>query len=112
MEMDVSRIMFELRRVGCQLYVGEDGAVHGKMLPGMRMPMEARPLVDALRLGNAEAVRIMALEKTVVVDEDDFDMPDWKWKINQHLIELAGPVTVNQNTGEATIIYREVARDG
>lgn len=111
MDMDVARIMFELRRVGCTLFVGEDGAVHGRMRPGMRMPLEARPLVDALRLGNAEAVRLMALERTVVVDEDTFDDAAWKERMREHRIELAGPVVVDPNAGTATIIYREVERN-
>ena len=111
--MDIRQILWELRKVGCSLFVGEDGVVHGKMMRGYKMPLEARALAQELQLRNEEAKAAMALEETDVYSFSEWDGEAGKArKRKEEGWELAGPVWVDRKADTVTVIYRRVLTSG
>ena len=94
-------IIRELRQFGLDLYVGEDGVVHGHFRErGQKMTLEMRALADELQGMNDEVAALLRAEarreyKGVTVDE----ALALGQKIKDGQMELDGKVVYHTKTG-------------
>ena len=94
-------IIRELRRLGMDLFVGKDGAVHGRFREkGQRMTLEMRALADSLQALNEEAAALLRAEETMefrnIPQEQALALGA---RVKNGELELVGAVTVHQRTG-------------
>ncbi len=101
------QVIRELRALGFDLYV-EAGVVHGRMRQG-RVPLEARPWINALQMVNEECARLLENEpvKTAVIHGTE-GLDVWKRRMEAGEIELAEPVRVSMKDKLSIVRYREV----
>lgn len=112
--MRTERILWDLRAAGCSLFIGPDGVVHGRMLPGHKMPLEARSLVTELQAHNEEAAALIRAEQTEVFALSEFDRlaaEYWARMMDGNRLQLGGPILVDKQADTVTIIMRQVALD-
>ena len=109
-ELDPGEAIRLLRGWGLELFVGEDGVVHGRFQEkGRRMTVEMMEVVDVLHARNEEAVALLRGEvteehKSVTVEEA---MALWE-KIKAGEMSLVGMVHYHQGTGLVDMTVRRV----
>lgn len=100
----------KLRGWGLDLFVGDDGVVHGRFWEkGRKMTLEMLEVVDALHARNEEAVALLRSEvseehKSLTVDE----AMALGERIKAGELELVGMVHYNQGTGLVDMTVRKV----
>lgn len=98
----------KLRGWGLDLFVGDDGVVHGRFLEkGRKMTLEMLEVVDALHARNEEAVALLQAEekheyKGITVEE----AMALGEKVRAGEMELDGKVIYHQSTGLCDLTLR------
>lgn len=99
--------------LGLQLFVGDDGAVHGKMRGGGKLPLEAWKLVDQLHLMNdvvAGYLRAQPITTLVGIPADECCVYGERSKSGE--LRLFGKVVYHKNTELCDISFQEVIPGG
>ena len=109
-ELDPAEAIRMLRSWGLDLFVGEDGVVHGRFQEkGRRMTVEMMEVVDALHARNEEAVALLRGEVTEehksVTVEEAMALGE---KIKAGEMSLVGMVHYHQGTGLVDMTVRKV----
>lgn len=77
MIMDPRDLIRQIESYGFTLFVGDDGAVHGRpVVPGTKVPWEMRPLLDHLQLQNEAVAQIIRDRQREIVDLDGISQED------------------------------------
>ena len=98
----------KLRECGLDLFVGDDGMVHGRFREkGHRMTLEMQTLADALQARNDEAVALLRADdrheyKGITVEE----AMALGEKVRAGEMELDGKVIYHQSTGLCDMTLR------
>ena len=100
-EMNAEQVIETLRGFGLDLFVSEDGVVHGKFREaGKTMTLEMRAVVDRLRELNDPCAAILRKEETVVLEgltvEEAIQIGE---KVKAGELELLGMVHYHSSTG-------------
>ena len=99
--------------LGLQLFVGDDGAVHGKMRRGGKLPLEAWKLVVQLHLINdavAGYLRPQPITTLVGIPVDECCAYGERSKRGE--LRLFGKVVYHESTALCDISFQEVVGDG
>ena len=106
-------IIRDLRAFGFRLFVGDDGAVHGKIEKGRVITLEMRAVIDRLQLMNDQVAAILRAEEPQPVEYKMISVEDavkLGQRINAGELELIGKVIYHKGTGLCDITVREVKK--
>lgn len=96
---------------GFEMFVGDDGVVHGKpRKPGVKVPIEMRPLLDQLRMQNDAVAEILRNRDRVKLDGVTKEAAaPWldKVKSGEYRLVPGTRVTYEKSTG---LTYMELER--
>lgn len=107
----------DLRGLGFDLFIGEDGAVHGRFREkGRKMTLEMRAVVDRMQSMNDQVAALLRAEEAagrkeyvgVTVDE----ALALGQRINAGELALDGVVHYHQSTGLCDLTVKGVVNDG
>jgi hypothetical protein len=107
-DIEPAEAIRKLRECGLDLFVGNDGMVHGRFREkGQRMTLEMQTLADALQARNDEAVALLRAEarheyKGITVEE----AMALGEKVRAGEMELDGKVIYHQSTGLCDLTLR------
>ena len=95
------QVIRELRKAGLDLYVGEDGAVHGRFREkGKKMTLETRALADEMQSMNDEAAALLMAEEVRTLEGISVsEALSYGERIRAGEMELCGKVTYKKSTG-------------
>ena len=104
------QLIRELRGFGLDLFVGDDGVVHGRFREkGKYMTLEMRAVADELSGMNDEVAAILRAERvteyTGITVEEAMALGD---RIKDGKAELVGNVTYHKETGLVDMTVRKV----
>lgn len=107
-DIEPAEAIRKLRECGLDLFVGDDGMVHGRFREkGHRMTLEMQTLADALQARNDEAVALLQAEERQeykgITVEEAMVLGE---KVRAGEMELDGKVIYHQSTGLCDLTLR------
>lgn len=106
-------LVVAMYEIGLQLFVGEDGVVHGKLRSGGKLPLEAWALVEQLRLIN-DAVAGYLRERpiTTLIGITGEACCAYGDRVKSGELRIVGKVAYHKNTELFDISYQEACKNG